>query len=487
VRQLYREDVAEWEERMERLKDAINAWIARSSNCPVNITFTCTDLPRRGGIGRQVISSTLISDIVAILTNISTRWREASFSMTIRHEDSPLRQLLKQPVDRVPILEKLHLELGYPENDPDITSDTDEEESPLSRPKDLIRSVSLFDAPSLRSLKVDNHQRHWATISVPVNWGALTELCLGGSTERSYDSDWDDDEWPLDRNPGTDKVLSLFKSCPNLVRFSITLDSTGSSPGLLPLPTPISLLKLETIELRGGFLPKGFASSLYLPSLRRVSILWSLGRLRNAEESELLEWFRCFGGSLTDVTFNYSCLRQGALLNCLELLPNVVCLRLVNSSFSYHESFSGDIDKVPAHLSNVVLEKLTPKFECDVNGKERVVEEFLCPRLEKFGAAINSYEFLPQALVELIAARRKRLDDLRMAPHSVSRLNCVIVAFKVPKRNIDVRKALEDRNVDLEDFQLKTTYEEVSKFSGPLKDNSWYDPDWVLGGHGHRP
>jgi hypothetical protein len=487
VRDLFLEDVAEWEERMIRLKDTINAWIARSANCPVNITFTCTD-PPHSSIGRD--AKPLIPDVVTILTDISARWRGASFSVTVRHVDSPLRQLLTLPVHQVPILEKFHLELGLPWGGDMFAIDIgdSDEELPLLRSKDLIPSVTLFKAPSLRSLKVDNGQRHWANAPVPVNWSTLTELCLGKPDDQSGDTDTegsDDDESPS--NLTVDRVLVLLKSCPNLVRFGINVNHGAPRLLPLPLPTPISLLKLESIELRGVCLPIGFAASLDFPSLRRVSIIWRFEQTRNAEESELLDFFRHLGDGLTDVTFDYACLSQDALLSCLELLPNVVCLRLVNSGRSYfRQVYYNHGDDQPeevaqAHLTNSVLQKLTPKLELGGNGKERVVEAFLCPKLKKFGARISLMEFLPQALVDFIAARRKRLDDLDIASHHhVTRLDTVIVAFKVPKR-VDVRKALEDRNVDLEDFELKTTYREVpNALLARWKDNSWYDPDSVL-------
>ncbi|KAJ2914942.1 hypothetical protein MD484_g5494, partial [Candolleomyces efflorescens] len=506
VRDVYMEDMAEWEERMHRLKEMVQVWIGRSASCAVNVAFNCTDTrgDRERGEGTEEeqeggrSSTTLVLDIVALLTDVSSRWRSANFSITVRHRDSPLRKLLTLPVEQVPNLEKFHLELGLSwGSDMDVIDLVDSDEDiPLTRSKDVIPSVTLFHAPSLRSLKVDNGQRHWANASVPSNWASLTELCLGRLDDHSGDTDTEaSDEDAVGSgisNFTVDRVIILLKACPNLVRFGINVNHGVPRVFPLPLPSPISLPSLECMELRGVCLPLGFAASLDLPSLRRISIIWPFGQTKNTEESELVDLLKHFGNGLVDVTMDYACLSQDALTTSLQLIPNVECLRVVNSGRSYfrqvyynHGLTDEPEEVVQAQLGNAVMQRLTPKWEGErivVGGGE---EELLCPKLRKFGARISMLEFQPQALVEFIAARRNssltKFPHLHSSASSPSRLDTVIVAFKTPKRNFDVRKALEDQNVDLEDFELKTSYREVpNELLVRWKDHSWYDPDSVL-------
>jgi hypothetical protein len=134
--------------------------------------------------------------------------------------------------------------------------------------------------------------------------------------------------------------------------------------------------------------PLGFAKCLELPALEELTMKceYQDPEPKNADESSILEFVRRFGARLTEATIHYVDLKQEALYECLEHLPNVTTLRLTGErgcSLAQH-----------AELNAEVLQKINR-------------DEFLCPNLQNLFLRLGpSDELTNEALVDFVVARR---------------------------------------------------------------------------------
>ncbi|RXW17688.1 hypothetical protein EST38_g8164, partial [Candolleomyces aberdarensis] len=226
ARVLYEEDVVIWEGRIERLKDAITTWIKRSGSCPLGITFAFDECMRDWSPRPPVDpkAESLMAEIISLLTGVSARWKRVNFNLDLERTTSPFLRLLDCPPDELENLEEFHLTFRFRwSSNVDYDSDDD-----LPMLPDIVRNlkqkplnprITLFEAPSLRSLKVDHL---WSNISIPVNWGGLTELCLGDCV--LIDLIKPSESESSKPNITVVQLFTLLGLCPNLVRFAIDLN-----------------------------------------------------------------------------------------------------------------------------------------------------------------------------------------------------------------------------------------------------------------------
>ncbi|RXW19947.1 hypothetical protein EST38_g5913 [Candolleomyces aberdarensis] len=242
------------------------------------------------------------------------------------------------------------------------------------------------------------------------------------------------------------QASNLFENCPNLVTCYLALQKDDTVT-VASSRAPISLPRLRELSLLPHqiHLPQGFASSLILPSLRKLMVLshgW--GSPRNQESSGLVEFFERFGSTLEDVTFCYAPLTASALHYCLQHLPNVVSLELVRRS----ASLTGE---PAARLDSHILMDLSPTF--DGTGT-RIARLPLCPNIEEFKFDTGGDRLAGRDLVDFIEARRREVTvEGGMTVARLREVDCGGYVFQ----DVDPVQELRRRGVDVDtgDFSLK--------------------------------
>ncbi|RXW14937.1 hypothetical protein EST38_g10915 [Candolleomyces aberdarensis] len=445
---VHKSELAQYDKKVQAIQDMTFNWIVRSANCPLDIALSCEDThfgrdPEDNfydaSISEQFPQPACINPIMMdLILSVANRWKRASFDLAIASWNSPLLKLLETAPANVPQLEDLQLVLVLPQPFSEET-----------RWDGLTPRVGLFKAPCLRALAIS---RLWApSDQLPVNFGALTELYLG-----PYIDAHSTDHYSMTPS----HALAVLKACHNLVRCFITLDSgsrygdfpfephnSTASSTLPPLDEKITLPYLKSMSIQGSFLPQGFASSFNLPSLCTLFILCHPGIPQNEDNSGLVDWVRNFGDMLTEVTFEHSTLTEAALLYCLEHLPNVETLRLVDTGMMMHGNWSGEMDAPrSALITDHILARLTPKPDADETSQS------YCPKLQHFSYRMAEIECTEEGLLDFIAGRRQ-------FTNFTSPLKRVVVKFNTAQR-MDIREELVNRGVDLEGLSLLVRYNE---------------------------
>ncbi|RXW22171.1 hypothetical protein EST38_g3676 [Candolleomyces aberdarensis] len=471
--QAYFQDVEEWWKKVAQLRQATEAWLSRSKNCPLTI-----HLHIRHPILEIVTNPSLeegpLMEILDLLCQQSGRWKGAHFRIPICGPGSPLNKVLYLPLHEVSRLESLELNL-------------DVAHPPKPNRREIVSQITLLQSPLLRSLKLCRFVG--APLTLPVNWSTLTELRVSSTYHASVK---------------VQDALALLKKCQNLVRCSIELDpgtpvsdyninnnnsnnsnsnnnNNSNTPSTLTdqQETPKPVVHLPSLEslsiIARSLLPLGLAPSFSLPSLRSIEF-WGPQSFRP-------EWVETLGKSLTECTFNYAFLTPSTFHSCLESLPHVTKLRLSGDSL-YDRTADRDVA-----LTKEILEKFSPTVTF-VGDREVVERPQLCPRLERLYCILGGSpsDFTEKDLVEFMVAKRRKVVDvenLSESPASSStqnhhprdddddgieegssesrttpltaRLQFVYVKFADIKE-IDIPKLLRERNVDTEDFLFTITY-----------------------------
>ncbi|RXW17634.1 hypothetical protein EST38_g8222 [Candolleomyces aberdarensis] len=483
--EVWKGEVAEYEKKLQMVKEATLMWLERSANCLLDITFTSDDLSSKrptipekpeklrreamylcvGGLlsaqpqspthppappSPSPVSESFNSIMTDLLLDVSARWKRASLNLTIAQSNSPLLRMLRVTPDDVPQLEEVQLLL------PNISSPTLKKAGLILQKGSPASNVGLLEAPRLHSLSLSPT---WAPADqLPINWLALTELYLG--------------PYYLSAHLAAGHVLlnsrqalTVLTACRNLIRCFLTLESNPNTPKIeLPLRRRVVLPYLISMSIQGSYLPNGLASSLALPSLRKLLILSTGLSPQNETKSAVVDWVANFGDMLTEMTFEHSSLTQSALLYVLARLPNVETLRMVDTgtvdeigpdqmdSESEWNPMSQTMQRGDPPRSAVINDSVLWKF---IPGTPAM--DCYCPRLRSFSCRMTEVEFTENALVDFIVARRRPPTNTTAA-----RLERVVVKFS-KARKMDIKKELESRSsnsmdLDLGHFVLVTKY-----------------------------
>ena len=97
---------------------------------------------------------------------------------------------------------------------------------------------------------------------------------------------------------------------------------------------------------------------------------------KNEIESEVVEWVKNFRDSLMEFNLEYTSLTESARRWCLQHLPNVVTLRLVDSGRYKAPSPPSDTS---IDSRRCPLEELTPRFDFELAAQGGSV---CCPKLQ---------------------------------------------------------------------------------------------------------
>ncbi|KAJ2930333.1 hypothetical protein H1R20_g6771, partial [Candolleomyces eurysporus] len=427
----YRSDLAIYSRQLERVKDMLLAWLSRSASCPLTFILKSQDIPSLTYHSLGPSPPSINEAIVDTLCGVSNRWKSASFDLWITTPTSPLLRFSQLSPKDVPQLERVRHKVDF---SPDMNWD----DSRILEQRMV--GIGLLGGPSIRKLAID--RLSLSPDSMSVDWASVTDLEL------------DDSRLMLARTgQAVQFITSVLRLCHRLTRFAVNITGRSRSRIILPLETRISLPYLTSVSIRGKSVPSGFASSLQLPSLHTLSLLCEVDE---RTEPGLVEWITTFGDALTDVTLMYTGLTESALNSCLEHLPNVITLRLLEhhrTGFwrSDPAALDTDLEFDPSSYISI-LQRLTPR----VNDDECELQCY-CPKLQKFGFRMQDLVFTEEELVEFVTARR----NLPLPPSS--RLKSVIVKFSF-RQQLDLREELERRAVDMEDFDLITKYNKMDQF-----------------------
>ena len=157
-------------------------------------------------------------------------------------------------------------------------------------------------------------------------------------------------------------------------------------------------------------MPKGFVTSLVLPSLQRLSVINEYDHTIGPESqnaSAPVEWARRYGPQLKEIGIDYGSLTHSALDFCLKQLPNITSLTMVPSMFdpNHVAKAASSWNSRSAILGHAILVKLSPSLSRD---DSTLLKSSLCPKLEVISASMSKVEGAKQAAdwVDLIAKRR---------------------------------------------------------------------------------
>ncbi|KAJ2915549.1 hypothetical protein MD484_g4884, partial [Candolleomyces efflorescens] len=351
-----------WSAKVTKLVDMVQVWISRSDDCHLSVSLTDGITPGCGHYIEQSFSQgSEFDQLVDTLVASSSRWKSLKLNIFIPRTQLPsfpTIRLLTLPPQTTPILTELLLYCDVEESqDINLISQT------------LIAGSSILSTPTLRSLTI-GPRTLFDIVRTPVVWSNLEHLDFGGYPSRSP------------HRFEVQAALTVLAECSNLVTCNLTLDDTTLPVAVVRRPIELPKLRKLVFLPYESHLPRGFAQSLILPSLRELEVKTGYSECtpRTHHESGLFEFCDRFGSTLERVTFCYLALTQQALLHCLKCLPNVTSLGLVS------------------------IGRLTPQVD--------VLP--LCPKIRAFRFQAFQRDLAEEALLDFVAARR-RGDRVMMA------------------------------------------------------------------------
>ena len=473
---LYREKVEQWESRVQHIADVASLWIERAAPCPLSVWFRSPlQMIGLGPIPEDGVR--YLTKVIDVLCEASPRWKEVRFHLFLSASTTkPLARLLNRSPDQVPLLEKVFLFVQDSERRPKLF--------------EAISNSGIIKSESLQSFTLPVVMN--GISNLPVEWGKLTELSIGAFD--AYDVFDPSMSYYVASYQFTKlQALTMLKMCPNLVKCSLIVQTTGTN--YLSDPTVsstewnpgevISLPELQSLTIKGSSkVLLDFPPHLDLPAIRKLDIACSTYRAEDKAASGLVLWITTFGAHLEDLTFNYGCVTQSALEHCLHHLPNVVNLTM----HATRARDGGRTTMQPALFADSLLRKfipITPSCDAAESSKEAEGLDLQCyaPKLQRLECKLGHVgEFDEKTWLDFLESRRTQPGG------KVALLKEASIRFYLPKAT-DFMHELAKRNVDTEDFVLKVDNPKSPSFlfethpnfgmdeSALFQYDDWYHPD----------
>lgn len=396
--------VEDWRRKASELENTIEVWLERSAENPLTVLL---DL-RHTGIDDAPAFPNAFSaydSIVALLFKDSQRWK--SFDVNVAARSFPLRAFsmncihhLKATKDHVPILTSLRLNLAHSESQQGVVWI-----SPA------LMHTGLFSGPSLRHLKLEGDWDMGGPLRGRIKgWASLTEIEIDALPGPAGSPRF-----------GAYQVLIFLEAVPSLVRASFILRHEGEEEQVATLSSPITRADLQFLSLKGVPMGPDLARFVILPSLTELRLVFDPSRDINGSFDNptpepddnygegVLQLLRKFGDQLTTLVLNPEVLSPSSYHSCLEFLNSdrLESLSLTDKHFHAQQARSEEDSSTPGkHLDCLTLAYLT--------------QPHILSNLKHLAMNVRNWRRNGEcelALLELIAARRRRMEPTPVSPN----------------------------------------------------------------------
>ncbi|KAJ6561605.1 hypothetical protein B0H19DRAFT_1142190 [Mycena capillaripes] len=331
--------------RLQQMSVAVETWLTRSSVLPLSITLAVSAACESG--------SDNVATMIDVLASFSSRWKHVKLTLSPRTILTPLTNL--DPSD-VPILESIA-----------FTSVGGGSWQNLVTPLEIPwRAFNFFRTPSIRSASFASLGGNFLALTLP--WPLLHSLTFTAGSLKDASS----------FHLTTTFALVILRQCPNLTRCTICLtpDRTTVSGDPETPPPPILLAHLTdfTVDNRehSQINVVSMFRALRVPALQRFEYN---GPKYGGGQLPFISLFSAIH-TLESLTLDIKGLACEAFTHCIELLPALTRLRLVNDGD--YDPWSTPHQREHAYspaTANDLLRVLTPDL--------RVSEECFCPFLTR--------------------------------------------------------------------------------------------------------
>ncbi|KAJ7061612.1 hypothetical protein C8F01DRAFT_1057557 [Mycena amicta] len=246
------------ERGLATLRDATEMWLARSGQCSLSISVSCST----DGLSNDVFGPDKQS-ILNILAPFASRWEHVAIFRVLTKD---LMRLPKLTAEDFPRLKSITVTEGYPSHDVP--------QSDVHETKGFWHNLRLFNAESL--LRVDLSGSSFYPLWMPLRWASLLEIHIRYTGGRGMP------DFALD---GAQEVL---RRCSALQTFRFSLLYTTTDPTLL---APIEHVALRTlaVEINGDVsaVLRHICHSFILPELRSLSFHGSSSSDPDADDTNI--------------------------------------------------------------------------------------------------------------------------------------------------------------------------------------------------------
>ncbi|KAJ7061606.1 hypothetical protein C8F01DRAFT_1137862 [Mycena amicta] len=226
------------ERGLATLRDATEMWLARSGQCSLSISVSCSTY----GPSNDVFGPDK-QNILNILAPFASRWEHVAISGVLTKD---LMRLPNLTAEDFPRLKSITVAQGYPSYHNVAPSDV---------PEGFWHNLRLFNAESL--LRVDLSGSSFDPLSMPLRWASLLEIHIRYTGMPGFALD------------GAQEVL---RRCSALQTFRFSLLGTTTNPTFLA-PIEHGALRTLAVEINGDVsaILRHICRSFILPELRSLS------------------------------------------------------------------------------------------------------------------------------------------------------------------------------------------------------------------------
>ncbi|KAF5374452.1 hypothetical protein D9615_009121 [Tricholomella constricta] len=395
-----------------RYGDAVAAWLSRSGDLPLSISFVEGGDDRDGWFDYRYKERTeRPSYLLNVLLGFSSRWKHLNFKLIHRYQ----KTFSRLSETDTPLLETVALE---------VTCCVESFVGP--------HSLSFLGTPSLKSLSID-HSELSTPSALPVRWENLTKIHFAQNTRLK-------------------EAMIILRKCSRLVACALALEFDGLVPNGV-LEHAVYLPYLETLRVIAvpdlNLLASDpvtysenaarFLEAIHSPKLRHLHFSTGDRVLSHTVITSFLERQKV---DIHSLSFIVGRDQTASLLANLESVPSIQLLH-IDGKPSYDNSW--DVYEVlPPILNEVFFAQITPTVSASS-------QRYLLPYLKDVDFRLqNSSEVTDETILRFILARTSG------APDGVSCLRRAHFTFG-RVQGIDILPRLQ--SVIEEGLEIRLTYE----------------------------
>lgn len=393
--------------------DAVTAWLSRSGNLPLSISFTDVEC---WGVPDDEAQKPYLLDALIVFSH---RWKH----INLRIPNLYCRRFSHLTEADVPLLETAAFEITQVH--PEL----------ISTSLSFLRSKSLHTAAIYNSASIAS--------AFPFCWENLTKIFVGSSFTESgrlmlY------------------QAVNILRACSRLIACALEIDFAHITGPVASPTATIRLLHLETLRVTISWIGNNiipafsqtvgsFFSTIESPQLRRLDLTGA----RQFRHIDLMPFFERHSLRIEGVTFDTG---EDQTLELVQGLSLIALCKHLHIDESYGPDGWGSPNIKPATLNEAFLLRLTsPPFSS---------QQYLCPRLEDVDFRFSyTSDITDEAILRFILARTS------LAPEGVSYLKRAHFTF-ARLAKIDILPELQ--HVIDEGLALRLNYEATADDWGGL-------------------